>query len=81
MLPVSLIAYHPIMEDIYIEPDPGQVTKLEIEDYDDKAYMAFKYGFEIFIQGVKVQIIDYKALESLQYRSGHLAEVLVKRLA
>lgn len=53
------------MEDIYIEPDPGQVIKLEIEDYDDKAYMAFKYGIEFFIQGVKVEVIDYKALESL----------------
>lgn len=68
------------MEDLYIEPDPGQQATMEIDDYGDTVYSAYKYGTPVYIGQIKVKVLDYEFLQPLNYTEGHRARVSIERL-
>lgn len=67
------------MDDIYVEPDPGQKATIEIDDYNDFVYSSFKYGVPVMVGDIKVKVLEYVQLSSLKYTSGHRAKVTVER--
>lgn len=66
------------MQNSYIEPDPGQQIKLEINDYDDAVFAAFKYGYLTFIGDMQVKVLDYEVIGVLVHQNGHKALVWVE---
>lgn len=78
---VTLPYYHSEkMEDIYIEPDPGQQTQMEINDYGDAIYSAYKYGNPVYIGQIRVTVLEYEELGPLNFTDGHRAKVCVERV-
>lgn len=66
------------MEESYIEPDPGQRIKLEINDYEDAVYTAYRHGYQAYIGQMRVKVIDYEILGVLVHQHRHRARVCVE---
>lgn len=68
------------MDDIYFEPDLGQQAELEIEDYGDSIYSAYKYGNPVYIGQMRVTVLEYEELGPLNFTEGHQAKICVERV-
>ncbi len=66
------------MDELYIEPDPGQTATIEVDDPGDFYWMAHKWKEPVFIGDSRVVILEYSQLETLGYVSGHRARLVVK---
>lgn len=66
------------MDEIYIEPDSGQTTTIEVDDPGDFYWMAFQWKEPVFIGDSRVVILEYMKLETLGYVSGHRARLVVR---
>ncbi len=67
-------------EEIYIEPELGQTVSHDIDDYNDKAYQAYRARETTFIQDMEVRVIKYSQLEPLGFCQGHRARVSILRV-
>ena len=66
------------MEESYIEPDPGQRIKIEINDYEDAVYAAYRHGYQAYIGQMRVKVLDYEILGALVHQHGHRARVWIE---
>ena len=68
------------MEDTYVEPDPGQQIKLEINDYQDAVLSAYEHGCPAYIGQMRVKVLNYEILGVLVHQKGHRALVCIEGL-